>query len=1043
MKLLTIWLFFHISRCMAAETRTFYLAMKEIHWNYAPTGMNIISGKPLAEDPDAQCLIRKTNRIGCVYKKVGYFQYNDGNFTEEIAKPAWLGLLGPVIYAEVGDTIIIHLKNMASRPYSVHPHKVEYTKKSEGALYPDNTTNAEKKDDSVQPGETYTYVWHAVEAQGPTKKDDACVTSIYHSHLNSVIDEYTGLVGPMLLCKQGQLRKIKEKIKNHIFLMFSIFDENQSWYLDNNINDFALDPASVDKEDRAFQDCNKMHTINGLMFGNLNLSICNNEEVYWHMFGMGSENDIHSAHFHGQVFTFQKNLVDTVNLFPATMVQGRMIPNQPGKWLLSCQINAHYQAGMQAIYEVKNCTAQAKEKICRERHYYVAAEEIMWNYGPTGKNQYTGQRLDDPKSESYRYFVRNDQRIGGSCLKAAFIQYTDATFTEKKNRSQDEKHLGILGPIIWAEVGERIKMTFKNNARYNFSIQADGVSYTKSMEGSHYRTGNTGGVEDLPSSASCVAPGEIFEYTWDVPSSVSPTTDDQNCATWLYFSSCDVVADTNSGLVGPLVVCKSLKDAKKTCRNFFMLAAIFDENKSKYIDDNIRLYNVSASKNDSAFRGSNVKPTINGFMYGNQPGLEMYVGDKVRWAIMSIGNGMHGIHFGGNNFLIYGTRRSVASIFPHVCKNVIMKPDNPGTFEVLCLVTNHNMGGMKQFYKVKPSDYGSKETEYTETIRFYIAAVEEEWDYSPRRNWEHEWEKHGNDSPGDKYLNRSGPFIGSKYMKALYQGYTDGSFSQQKAKVEKLGLLGPLLIAKEGQKLEIHFKNMASRNYSIYAHGVKIPGDIVKPTKPGDTQIYTWFVPKRSGPQKDGDLDCLTWVYYSKVDVIKDMYSGLVGALVICNDLDQPRVHLPLLFLIFDENNSWYLDENIKRYSLNPEDVDKKVAAFTESNLMHGINGRLYGNLLGLNMCIGDIVYWHIIGLGSGSDLHTVHYHAHSVIYKKNEAIFQSDVIDIVPGLTETVKMIPGATGIWLMHCHVADHVMAGMVTTYTVKDKGTCSLRS
>lgn len=43
------------------------------------------------------------------------------------------------------------------------------------------------------------------------------------------------------------------------FLMFSVVDENLSWYLDENIASFCTDPGSVDKEDEEFQESNKMH----------------------------------------------------------------------------------------------------------------------------------------------------------------------------------------------------------------------------------------------------------------------------------------------------------------------------------------------------------------------------------------------------------------------------------------------------------------------------------------------------------------------------------------------------------------------------------------------------------------------------------------------------------------------------------------------------------------------------------------------------------------------------------------------------------------
>uniref|UniRef100_A0A8C2Y6E7 Plastocyanin-like domain-containing protein n=1 Tax=Coturnix japonica TaxID=93934 RepID=A0A8C2Y6E7_COTJA len=75
---------------------------------------------------------RGANRIGRVYKKAIFRQYTDDTYTQEIPKAAWLGFLGPVLKAEEEDVFIIHLKNFASRPYSVHPHGVFYDKDSEG-----------------------------------------------------------------------------------------------------------------------------------------------------------------------------------------------------------------------------------------------------------------------------------------------------------------------------------------------------------------------------------------------------------------------------------------------------------------------------------------------------------------------------------------------------------------------------------------------------------------------------------------------------------------------------------------------------------------------------------------------------------------------------------------------------------------------------------------------------------------------------------------------------------------------------------------------
>jgi len=50
---------------------------------------------------------------------------------------------------------------------------------------------------------------------------------------------------------------------------------------------------------------------------------------------------------------------------------------------------------------------------------------------------------------------------------------------------------------------------------------------------------------------------------------------------------------------------------------------------------------------------------------------------------------------------------------------------------------------------------------------------------------------------------------------------------------------------------------------------------------PGTTFTYEWTVPEDVGPT-DQDPDCLTWLYYSAVNSVRDTSSGLVGPLMVC-----------------------------------------------------------------------------------------------------------------------------------------------------------------
>lgn len=73
---------------------------------------------------------------------------------------------------------------------------------------------------------------------------------------------------------------------------------------------------------------------------------------------------------------------------------------------------------------------------------------------------------------------------------------------------------------------------------------------------------------------------------------------------------------------------------------------------------------------------------INGYMYGNQPGLEMCKGSIVSWHLMGLGSevDVHGIYFSENTFVTKGTRRDTANLFPHTALTAIMKPDSEGKY---------------------------------------------------------------------------------------------------------------------------------------------------------------------------------------------------------------------------------------------------------------------------------------------------------------------------------------------------------------------------
>src|SRR5512141_967626 len=63
------------------------------------------------------------------------------------------------------------------------------------------------------------------------------------------------------------------------------------------------------------------------------------------------------------------------------------------------------------------------------RTYYIAADEVKWDYAPSGINQITGEAFND---EANVFVANGPDRIGKVYLKSQYREYTDASFATLK-----------------------------------------------------------------------------------------------------------------------------------------------------------------------------------------------------------------------------------------------------------------------------------------------------------------------------------------------------------------------------------------------------------------------------------------------------------------------------------------------------------------------------------------------------------------------------------------------------------------------------------
>ena len=117
------------------------------------------------------------------------------------------------------------------------------------------------------------------------------------------------------------------------------------------------------------------------------------------------------------------------------------------------------------------------------RTYYIGIEEVQWSYAPGGNMCPNGN------NNSYDAFNGPDgatDRIGSTYRKARYVQYTDETFRNKTAVADEFAHLGLLGPVLRASVGETLRVVVRNDASFPFSVNPWGLRIGKASEGSGY-----------------------------------------------------------------------------------------------------------------------------------------------------------------------------------------------------------------------------------------------------------------------------------------------------------------------------------------------------------------------------------------------------------------------------------------------------------------------------------------------------------------------------------------------------------------------------
>ncbi|MEA2192117.1 MAG: hypothetical protein QOI73_2238 [Solirubrobacteraceae bacterium] len=218
---------------------------------------------------------------------------------------------------------------------------------------------------------------------------------------------------------------------------------------------------------------------------------------------------------------------------------------------------------------------------------------------------------------------------------------------------------------------------------------------------------------------------------------------------------------------------------------------------------------------------------------------------------------------------------------------------------------------------------------------------------------------------------------------------------------------GPLLRARVGDRLRVHFKNLDTLRrdpHSMHFHGVHYKPSSDGAFVPGfsgrDADVKfgrSWTYRLTAGPDSAG-----VWPYHDhskSMDV--SIGGGMFGMLSI-----------------------------LGRHERAPDREFQVV--FSPFGKFMAIDGRAFvGNTPVFRSKVGQTVQWDVMAMGS--DHHTFHVHGHRW---HTEGGVSRDTRSVGPAESFRIRWREEDPGTWLYHCHVEDHMMRGMIGIYQVSGR-------
>jgi FtsP/CotA-like multicopper oxidase with cupredoxin domain len=253
---------------------------------------------------------------------------------------------------------------------------------------------------------------------------------------------------------------------------------------------------------------------------------------------------------------------------------------------------------------------------------------------------------------------------------------------------------------------------------------------------------------------------------------------------------------------------------------------------------------------------------------------------------------------------------------------------------------------------------------------------------------------------------------------------------------------GPTIRAEVGERLVVNIENKLDLVHSFHTHltnydfefdgsQANIIGDVGAGAMipPGESYTYE-FTPTEAGlyyyhcHSADGELDITTHIH-----------QGLYGAIVI-EDPDEPPIREEVVFMSeigFDTEG-----DDLPPFIMNglglPGGEHALEAAYHDGGF-EAVEAQLNKTVPAFTASTNEEMRVHVVNIGD--QVHS--FHAHSVKHISEGVLgdraWPANLLPLIPGAADTLRLNFTKPGIWLFHCHVVGHADRGMIGVFVVED--------